>query len=89
MAHIAQYYYSDEMKENRKGEECGTKGKRTETECTLVRKVKGRNRLENPNVRCDDKTTSKMDLINGVGECGLNSSGSEVSGRPMSAVEWR
>ena len=77
------------MQEKRKGEECGAKGKRTETECVLVGKVKGRNRLENPDVRSDDKTTRKMDLINGVGECGLNSSGSEVIGGSMSAAEWR
>jgi hypothetical protein len=77
------------VKENRKSEECGTKGKGTETECVLVGKVRGRNRLENPDVRCDDKTTRKMDLINGVGECGLNSSGSEASGGTMSAAERR
>jgi len=39
--------------------------------------------LENPNVRCDDKTTGKMDLINGVGECGLNSPVPEASSGPM------
>jgi hypothetical protein len=76
------------MKENKKGEECGTKGKRTETECVLVGKVKGRNRLENPDIRCDDKTTRKMDLINRMGECGMKSSASEASGGPMSAAEW-
>jgi len=50
------------MRESRKGEEWGTNGKRTETECVLVEKVKGRNRLENPDVRYDDKTIRKMDL---------------------------
>jgi hypothetical protein len=72
------------MKEKRKGQECGTKGKRREKQNTYWwRNLKGRNRLENPNVRCDDKTTGKMDLINGVGECGLNSPVPEASSGPM------
>jgi hypothetical protein len=72
------------MKENRKDEECGTKGKRiVKQNACWWGNLKGRNRLETPDVRCDDKTTRKMDLINGVGECGLNSSVSEASGGPM------
>jgi len=59
------------------------------TKCVLVGKPEWKKCLENPGVKCDDKTTHKMDLISAVGECGLNSSAPEASGGPMPAAEWK
>jgi len=77
------------MKENRKSEIYGKKGKKIEKKACWWGNPKRRYRLENPDVGFDDKTTLKMDLTNDVRECGLNSSASEANGGPMSAAEWK
>jgi hypothetical protein len=41
-------HYSDKIKENRKGEKCDTKGKKTETKCVLVGKPERKKSLGKP-----------------------------------------